>query len=327
VTGPVEDRLSLDWELWVVEHLLFTAARDRLVDVLVEQGLPGDVARDQLARIEQSRGLAGLRARVAEAALADRLERLRTELVADHPIPVLADVTPDELLERFWIPGRPVVLTQAARGIEAVSSWTLPGLSARFPDATVQVNVGRAAAQKPSDTEQRSARVPLPEYVARCLAGPTNDTYAVSRNGWLADPALRALWDDLRPLPPLLAPSEPPRGVAMWVGPAGTVTPAHFDPHNVLLVQVQGTKVVRLAPRLRARLAARLDGYYLAGTLDEVFGAGLHTVHLGPGDALFLPAGWFHEVTATAPSITLSFLSFPWPNHFHFVGPTGSDDR
>ncbi|MFO0614459.1 MAG: cupin domain-containing protein [Polyangiaceae bacterium] len=49
-------------------------------------------------------------------------------------------------------------------------------------------------------------------------------------------------------------------------------------------------------------------------------------VALGPGEALFIPAAWIHEVTALAPSLTLSFLTFPWPNHFHWLGPPGSDD-
>jgi ribosomal protein L16 Arg81 hydroxylase len=207
-----------------------------------------------------------------------------------------------------------------------VQRWTLERLAERFPDATVQVNVDRNRARRPSETERLAGRMTVPAFVERALGAPTNDMYVVSRNGWLADPQFRSLWDDLRPLPPILAESEPPRGVALWVGPAGTRTPPHFDPHNVLLVQVQGEKRVRLGPRLRAHQHDLLDGYYLQGTLDAAFGDRAQAVTLAPGEALFVPAGWFHEVEALSPSITLSFLAFPWPNHFHFLGPTGSDD-
>jgi hypothetical protein len=47
---------------------------------------------------------------------------------------------------------------------------------------------------------------------------------------------------------------------------------------------------------------------------------------MGPSDALFLPAAWLHEVHGLEPSITLSWLAIPWPNHVHVLGPTGADD-
>lgn len=324
----VEDRLSLDWELWVVEQLLFTARRAGVVELLVAEGLSPEVAGLLVDRIERSAGLRALRARLGEATLSHRLEQLRTALLADQPVPVLPELGPDALFERHWVPGRPVKLTEVARGVRAVQRWSLGWLAERFGDARLDVNVERGRAEVPSATERLHRTVRLGDLVSDFLSGaPSNDRYVVSRDGWLADPQLRPLWDDLSPLPALLAPPEPPAGVAMWVGPAGTLTPAHFDPHNVLLVQVQGRKVVRLAPRLRARDHRHLDGHYLTGPLDAVFGPSVRSVALDPGEALFLPAGWFHEVTALDPSITLSFLSFPWPNHFHFLGPTGSDDR
>jgi hypothetical protein len=92
---------------------------------------------------------------------------------------------------------------------------------------------------------------------------------------------------------------------------------AHFDPHNVLLVRVQGWKSVRLAPSVTADSLGLLDNYYLAPSLDEAFGDHVFIVELSP-DSLFIPVDRFHEVTSIELSITLSFLSFPWPNHFHW---------
>lgn len=325
MTLPVETRLALEWELWVVEHLLFSARLDDLAGALAEQGVDRSEALAQVERIERNPGFARLKARLGEANLGSRLERLREALVPDVDVSVRATIAADELLERHWIPSRPLKLTDAMGELRALKTWSLQSLAERFPDATVEVNVARQQAARPRETELHAQRMVVPAFVARALAGPSNDLYAVSRNGWLADPVFLALWDDLRPLPPFLVPLAPPRGVSLWVGPEGTITPPHFDPHNVLLVQVQGRKRVRLAPRVRSDQHGVLDGYYLEGPLDQ-FGDRVRTVVLEPGEALFVPVGWFHEVTALSPSMTLSFLSFPWPNHFHWLGPPGSDD-
>jgi hypothetical protein len=322
---PSEVRLSLDWELWVVEQLLFEARLDDLIAELASRGLPMEVARERVAAIEASDGFRRLRARAGEATLAARLQRLQREILVD----VVAErptIDADTLLHEHWIPSRPLKLTRGLPGLHAFS-WTPASLTARFGDVPVFANIERTSASSSSTTERVLAPLLLRELLDRVLGPPSNELYAVSRCGLLAEPGLRPMWEDLGPLPSFLGALDPPRGVSMWVGPEGTVTPAHFDPHNALLVQVMGTKRIRLAPRLRAAMHGSLDGYYLRGSLDEVFGDRVVTVQIGPGEALFVPVGWFHEVTALSPSITLSFVSFPWPNHFHFLGPPGSDDR
>ena len=331
---PTQLRLSVDWELWVVEQLLFTAKLEEIVEALAAQGIDAKLARARVIELAKSASFEQLRRRVGEARMAARLLRLRDDLerVAGRQveIPARAQIEPDELLAEHWAQSRPLVLTEAARSIPAVSCWSLRALAERFPSLAIEVNVDRLQATEPADTERRSRTMTLLEFVDRVEREPSNDFYVVSRNGLLARPELAPLWDELVDLPAFLLPLTPPRGVSLWVGPGGTVTPPHFDPHNVLLVQVQGRKRVRLASRVRAGLHADLDGYYLARPLDAVFADRpelVATVVLEPGQALFVPAAWFHEITALEPSITLSFLNFRWPNHFHWLGPTGSDDH
>lgn len=331
-TLPTELRLALDWELWVIEQLLFSGKLEDLVATVTAQGVEPSLARARVLEIRRSPGFARLEQRIGEARLAARLQRLQTELDASDPSPRVVEIREhidaDTLLAEHWIRSRPLVLTHAAASMRAVRDWSLAELARRFPTLEIEVNVDRLKATRSSDTETRARIMTLPEFVARAEAEPSNDFYVVSRNGLLAQPELASLWDDFAPLPAFLPPVRAPRGVSLWVGPAGTITPPHFDPHNVLLVQVQGRKRIRLAPRVRAPLHAVLNGYYLAAPLDEVFAAEqICTVILEPGQALFVPVAWFHEVTSLAPSITLSFVGFVWPNHFHWLGPAGAADR
>lgn len=330
-TLPTELRLSLDWELWVVEQLLFSGKREGLVHTLAQQGVPPELARARVLEIHGSPGFRRLERRIGEAQLAAKLQRLQDELEREHVASGVierADIDAESLLAEHWVRSRPLLLTEAVRDMQAVREWSLQRLAARFPELEIEVNVDRLAAARPDDTETRARTLPLPELVRQAEAAPTNDFYVVSRNGLFSRPELAPLWDELAPLPSFLAAPRWPHGASLWIGPAGTITPPHFDPHNVLLVQVQGTKRVRLAPRVKCSLHAEMHGYYLGAPLDEVFAPeAILTVELQAGQALFVPVAWFHEVTSLAPSITLSFVGFVWPNHFHWLGPAGAADR
>jgi hypothetical protein len=48
-------------------------------------------------------------------------------------------------------------------------------------------------------------------------------------------------------------------------------------------------------------------------------GLNVHQVMLDPGDALFIPLGWWHQVTALDFSVTLTHTNFRWPNDFHMA--------
>lgn len=323
---PAEVRLPLDWELWVVEHLLFTAHREDIADALAARGVDRAAAAEQIEAILASPSFERLRARLAEAALASRMERLQRDVALGVDAIETRDTIDAETLHRdHWTRSRPVKIRATAPGLRALD-WTLRGLVDRFGDVAIDVNVDRGHAVDSRDVERREAPMTLRAFADRAYAGPTDDLYVVSRNGLLSVEALAPLWDDLAPLPSFLGPIARPRGVSLWAGPEGTRTRPHFDPHNVLLLQVEGEKRVRLSPRPRPEQAARFDGYYLRGDLDPARDR-IFEVHLAAGEALFIPAAWIHEVIALAPSMTLSFVAFAWANHFHYLGPPGSDDQ
>lgn len=105
-----------------------------------------------------------------------------------------------------------------------------------------------------------------------------------------------------------------------WFGPAGTVTPLHFDPDHNLLAQAVGRKLVRLyAPSESASLhpveddparanAARVDVDRPDHAAFPLFAtAPFQEVTLHPGDALYIPPGWWHYVRALDVSFSVSF--------------------
>lgn len=109
--------------------------------------------------------------------------------------------------------------------------------------------------------------------------------------------------------------------VNAWIGPAGTVTPCHTDPHDNILVQVVGQKYVRLfAPSCSEAMYPDEVGMttntstidFDDETTDWAKYPKSKSIHyneciLMPGDALFIPKGWWHFVKSLTASASISF--------------------
>jgi hypothetical protein len=126
-----------------------------------------------------------------------------------------------------------------------------------------------------------------------------------------------ALFGECAPLPPALA-AAPLASANLWASTAPTRSSCHYDPYANVLCTVAGAKRVRLAPpsaaaALRARPAWHESANHAAGSLwpPDAAGAGaaVAEARLGPGDGLFIPAGWWHQVESDAGTLAVNFWS------------------
>ncbi len=105
----------------------------------------------------------------------------------------------------------------------------------------------------------------------------------------------------------------PPR---FWIGPARTVTPLHCDYDDNIFAQLWGTKRIFLAPPHHdAFLYAREANPLLFGSPFDPEApdfaafplarhAALVEIVVEPGDMLYVPAGWYHQVRALSFSLS-----------------------
>jgi hypothetical protein len=97
----------------------------------------------------------------------------------------------------------------------------------------------------------------------------------------------------------------------------GAVTPLHHDMTHNLLCEVWGRgRLVRtFPPEDRDRLDPLFTGFSrMKWTGDETPGLHPGDFWLHPGEALFIPAGWWHCVRSIGVGMMISYTSFLWPN-------------
>lgn len=116
----------------------------------------------------------------------------------------------------------------------------------------------------------------------------------------------------------------PPR---FWIGPAGTVTPLHCDYDDNIFAQIWGTKRIFLSPPHHDEFLYpnQANAILFGSPFDpeapdfERFPlarqAAMIECIVNPGDMLYVPAGWYHQVRA----LTFSLSSNRWARALPFA--------
>lgn len=241
----------------------------------------------------------------------------------------LDGISQNRFVDDYYSRNRALFLSGIAQSWPAVTRWNAAYLKERCGSEFVEVMEGRTSAPV---TDQTSAdylrrRLTFAEYIDLVSSKEEdNDIYLVARNRFFASDQTSQLLEDVGTLP-FVNTRPDVSDVKLWFGPAGTYTPLHYDGRNNLLVQIIGSKKIRLYSPIYSRLMSQTVPWY-AGR-DPVHEGGSEesepadapagiTLRLGPGDALFIPVGWWHAVKAESVSISLNFHDFGLPNKFEF---------
>jgi len=192
----------------------------------------------------------------------------------------------------------------------AVKRWPLcalgpDALRERFGDVPVRARVGDYVAT--AFAPDRAMRdMPLRDYLD-LGAAPDSELPPYVGNLELRELNAMCHW------PSWFGRMGPPR---FWLGPARTVTPLHCDYDDNIFAQVWGSKRIFLAPPHHDEFlytreanpvlfgspfdpeAPDFDAFPLARR------AAIVEVVVEPGDMLYVPAGWYHQVRALSFSLS-----------------------
>jgi predicted 2-oxoglutarate/Fe(II)-dependent dioxygenase YbiX len=264
----------------------------------------------------------------SEAAAARALLALYSDLQWSRPRPRIVDeysyLSADDFFDRYFSANRPVALRGAFSSSEAVARWSPDYFARNYGDVPIAITAERQTADDYETHFRQTIRTILfSDFVERLDNETGNDFYLVARNNFFENPRLSHLRDHLAPPAGIINDHDrSPGSVKLWIGPKGTVTPLHFDEHSILFAQLYGTKHFKLIPSFDYPLLYVRSHYYSEIDPESVdfdrhprfARACIMNVILGPGDGLFLPAGWWHWVRSLSTSISATFSSFAVAN-------------
>lgn len=236
-----------------------------------------------------------------------------TSAPAASSVPRLAACSPAEF-HRSWVrPGRPVVVGGVASRWPAFTRWTPASLGERFRDTRVQIMRapgGRVDSSGKGGTTYDPGT--LGGYVEALASGAPDPGYLVTM--W--DELPQSLRDDA-PWPELCGPARFQQPT-LWFGPAGIVSPMHFDVPDNLYVVVHGKKRFTLIPpgdSWKVHPYALWTGRAQYAQVDpeqpEAFPryAGAHpwVAEVSEGEALYIPPFWWHHARGLETTLAVNF--------------------
>ena len=259
--------------------------------------------------------------------LLETLERQRGLSARDAPIERRAGLSSDEFLDRYYAANRPVILTGEMSTWPALAKWTPDYLKQAVGSNTIEFQGDRSNSDRfeiHKDAHRRE--MPFDQFidlVSRPGAG--NDAYLTAYNSPRNIEAISALHPDLGfPDKFLSRDVEQPNGM-MWIGPAGTLTSLHHDLTNNLIAQVVGRKRLMVLPAAEVgKLYNHLHVFSEISDLEDpaltldrfplLEQARFTEVTLMPGEMIFMPLAWWHQVRSIDFSVTITYTNFRWPN-------------
>ncbi len=231
-----------------------------------------------------------------------------------------------EFLAHYYIRNQPVIFTDLMENWQALSRWTPEYLKEKYGHITVgaQFN-GESNLEYEMPPKKHQKLLPLGEFVDIVVKGGNSNDYSMgSYNYNLCRKPLQGLFNDIQLFPEYLTPTFEPSRSVLWLEPAGAINPLHFDAVNSFLCQVYGRKKVRLISPNQKYLLGNYGKYFSEIDLDNLDferypnfqKIDMIEIVLEPGEVLFLPVGWWHQVNSLDISISISLMNFLVNNDF-----------
>jgi lysine-specific demethylase 8/hypoxia-inducible factor 1-alpha inhibitor (HIF hydroxylase) len=237
----------------------------------------------------------------------------------------LADLTPQQFNQRYQRPGVPVILL----GLKPEPDWNLDYLCQQLGNQEFLLRYyGKERYQQDkrewtsigSGVQTQSQPFSVYSELLRTQVAHEQDIYlakcSLHHTALMNTDTVQRLQAELEQL----GLTQPASGLNLWVGPSGHMECLHYDAMDGTLIQLHGRKRVVLFPPSQTfnlypfpfyahlRYGLKLRSWFSRVYPDQPDFAAFpklrtalqykYDVTLHPGEMLYIPAGWWHEVTS-----------------------------
>lgn len=310
----------------LIGHDLFMGGtEDTLVAMLVAAGLTDEMARRTVAETRRA-PLADLgcdigrrlrrREWIMRADVARKRRHGRLSGIDRHP-----QISRESFLRDYLGLNLPVALPGVAATWPAVRHWTPASLASVIGDREVAVVSGPkpfGAAGQPSG--ENAQPMTFPAFLRDAMDFRRTDRLVLSSEmGAINRVALAPLHAGMTPLPAVLEPNATAASAGLFMEASGSFTALHYDLDDRLVVQVVGRRIVKLVPPAEVwRLGDQSGRWSDVPDIDDALtdperksaleGLIHFDILVGPGDALFIPVGWWQQSRTLDFTVSTAFV-------------------
>lgn len=328
---------QFQWEAWLFDSMVQNVPIEHLLATLKQQGFTQQDIENTIQRLADSP--AYVVARQKQHIIQQHHSRLHIEEqhrrhnTNNTTVLTEANLTP-EGFEYLYHQNQAAYFPKSLEHWPQIQEWDLDFFETHYGHVEVEAQVGREAnPQYQRDFKSICQRMPLSKVIQSIRKNPTsNDIYLAAKNAPFTNEGLQSILQSIPTISGILTETYPPETTALWIGPAGTLTQLHHDWCNALFVQLHGRKEFTLIPANQApyvynrfqRFADVNPKHWDQEQFPLFAHATPQTIVLEPGDALFIPVGWWHQVESLDVSISMTFSNFIWNNVYPWAFPKES---
>ena len=334
-TAPSLKWVQDQWLTWLQTNLIQGVGTQQLVAALEEREVPSDMARAWVDSVSQSQAVQALTRHTRPIRQGHRYLQLRRHLntlrAQSASVREVSQLAALDFFEDYYFENRPVVIRGYANHWPARQKWTPDFIKANYGNVSVNITDNRLSNPDYDMEHAKHTRVcTLGEFVDRVKSNNSgNDAYMVANNRAIENPDFAPILRDVHYDPEMFNAARWMGCSAFWLGPEGTITPTHHDTCNILFVQLYGRKSFTLFSPLETDILTGARSMYAdidPENPDYIKHPNLRnvtqrTATLDPGDAIFLPVGWWHHVRSLDVSISFAMTNFVVDNQYDWYRP------
>ena len=335
-----------DLQQWMITQKLLDVPDGQIIHTLVNRGIDIRIALEELKAVSFDPSLKTNNLLIEElkklqsqlTVTKTQLQNMELQLDFYHKLEHLSpnhgkierrtNLSRQEFLEKYYAQNTPVIMTDILDSWPAMYLWTPEYFKQKYGHIDVEVQVNRNSNRRYEMEKAKHKKVmPLADYVDMVVTGgETNDYYMVATNENLFKEEFKEILNDMVAWPEYLDQSPESCKPYLSFGPPGTITPLHYDPLNLFLVQISGRKLIKMISPNQKHLVYNHASAYSEVDLENIDyekyprfqQVNLIQTILKPGEVLFLPVSWWHHVKALDISMSINLTNFIWPNDYNW---------